>query len=68
MKHSKIIITTLLVVLLALFSWQCTEKYPADANHAAAISDGCVACHTNADLLKEVATPLPEVDGEAGEG
>lgn len=68
MKHSKIIISTLLLVLLALFSWQCTEKYPADDDHAAAISDGCVACHINESLLKEVADPLPHVEGESGEG
>jgi cytochrome c553 len=67
-KHSKIIISILLLILLALLSWQCTEKYPADSDHAAAISDGCVACHTNESLLKEVAEPLPHVDGEAGEG
>ncbi len=61
----------LLLVLLAviiLLSWQCTEKYPADARHVAAVSDGCVSCHTDADVLKKVATPLPDVDGEAGEG
>ena len=68
MKHSKIIFTALLVILLALLSWQCTEKYPADNDHAAAISDGCVACHTNAELLKKVAAPLPPPSGEAGEG
>lgn len=68
MKYSRIIFPILLIVLLGIFSWQCTEKYPADANQTAAISDGCVACHTNADLLKEVATPLADVGGEAGEG
>lgn len=67
MKHTQILVSILLVAL-ALFSWQCTEKYPADADHVAALSDGCVACHLDADLLKKVATPLPEVEGESGEG
>ncbi|NOX90571.1 MAG: hypothetical protein GXO77_16320 [Calditrichaeota bacterium] len=29
---------------------------------------GCVACHTNKSLLAEVAEPLSDGGGEAGEG
>ncbi len=67
MKDSKII-SILLLIMLVAFSWQCSKKYPADANHRAAVSDGCVACHLDVDLLKQVAEPLPHVEGEAGEG
>ncbi len=59
---------SLLILVLVLFSWQCTEKYPASGGSVISSADGCVACHTNADLLKEVATPLPPPGGDAGEG
>ena len=65
MKEIKFVVP---ILLLVLFSWQCTEKYPADSKHVTAVVDGCVECHTDAELLKEVATPLPPPDGEAGEG
>jgi len=55
-------------LVLIAFSWQCTEKYPANDTHIVAAANGCVNCHTNADLLKKVATPLPATNGDAGEG
>lgn len=68
MKDSKKIISVVLLFVLVAMSWQCTKKYPADVDHIAAVSDGCVACHLDEDLLKKVAAPLPPVEGEAGEG
>ena len=68
MKNRKFVTLALLLLLLVVFTWQCTEKYPADSKQAAVVVDGCVQCHTDAELLKKIATPLPPPDGEAGEG
>ncbi len=58
--------TALLICLAAI---QCTKKYPAEQKTVQmASSDGCIGCHTNSALLKEVADPLPDVEGDAGEG
>lgn len=47
----------------------CTEKHPQRGQQFDfAEGNGCIACHTNADLLKQVAKPLPPMPGEAGEG
>ena len=46
----------------------CAEKSPqSPAKFNLSKADGCVSCHTNADLLKSLATPLPPVT-ESGEG
>ena len=47
----------------------CTEKYPAshDANNLST-KNSCVSCHLNTEKLKQLATPLPPPEGEAGEG
>ncbi len=58
-----------ILALVALFAFQCTEKYPASHRQLALSGqDGCVGCHTNSGQLKKVATPLPPTSGEAGEG
>lgn len=58
-----------LAAALLIIGTQCTDKYPAkEHNSQWADNNGCVSCHTNADLLKQVAEPLPAVNGEAGEG
>ena len=66
----KIISLILFVTLIFLLS-SCTEKYPepGDLIGQQDTGSGCVNCHTNADLLKQVATPLPPPpDGGSGEG
>lgn len=72
MEKSKVrrqLIIYALLFYALLFCWQCSKKYPADFKESGmAVNNGCVACHTDADLLKKVATPLPPVDGDAGEG
>ena len=64
------VVTVLLLLIVAFFCTQCTEKYPAQTTGAdiALTGDGCVDCHINAAQLKLVATPLPVTDGDAGEG
>ena len=49
----------------------CTEKYPIDSGHTGPVlsQGGCVACHTDQELLKQVADPLPPPsNGDSGEG
>lgn len=63
----KISFALLLIVLFFISS--CTDKYETP-NENIALSDGsgCVACHTDKDLLEEVADPLPEPPSGGGEG
>jgi nitrate/TMAO reductase-like tetraheme cytochrome c subunit len=57
-----------LLLLAGLFSYQCSEKSPqSPARFNLSQANGCVSCHTNTDLLKELATPLPP-PAESGEG
>ncbi|MBN2413994.1 hypothetical protein JXQ31_20130, partial [candidate division KSB1 bacterium] len=69
-KMPLLIIFALLPLMITIFLFNsCTEKYPGsvDANKMTT-KNGCVSCHLNADKLKQLATPLPPPDGEAGEG
>ena len=62
-------VSLLLVVLMIAVSWQCTEKYPMDKDHVGiTTTDGCVSCHTDANLLKQVAAPVEHPSENAGEG
>lgn len=65
MKRNMLVVSLLCVLLASQFlNWGCTDKYePITAS-----GSSCVHCHLNADLLREVADPLPPSDGEAGEG
>ena len=70
MKRTIIILSLLILSLsFLLLQWGCTEKYkPSPGVFSASGQPGCTHCHLNADLLKEVATPLPPPSGESGEG
>ncbi len=59
-----------LILLMGLFVlFSCTKKYPDQTQMDLAIGgDGCTSCHMNTDLLKEVATPQEDTEGDAGEG
>lgn len=64
----KIFYIALIVILLFLLA-SCTEKYPEPGDLVGQQDgSGCINCHTNADLLKEVAIPLPPPTGSTGEG
>ena len=60
----------LLICILSFFLLQsCTEKYePTAIVDAEQGESGCVYCHLNKDLLKQVADPVDHETGEAGEG
>jgi len=52
-----------------ILQWGCTEKYkPSPGVFSASEQSSCIHCHLNADLLKDVATPIPEPEEPAGEG
>jgi len=64
----KTLLSWTLLLLAGLLYMHCTEKSPqSPAKFNLSKADGCVSCHTNADLLKSLATPLPPVT-ESGEG
>jgi hypothetical protein len=57
-----------LLLLAGLFFMHCAEKSPqSPAKFNLSQANGCVSCHTDANLLKSLATPLPHVT-ETGEG
>ncbi len=65
-----LIIGLFMSLLLAFLA--CQEK-KTDVAHKQGIYEvaqqsSCVACHTNKDLLKQVAEPLEGSEGESGEG
>ena len=63
----KISFVLLMLVLFIISS--CTDKYdPPNDTMSLAKGSGCVDCHTDKDLLKEVADPLPPPSGGGGEG
>jgi len=60
-----------ILVLVSLAAAGCAEKEPAvTPEEGEAVVSSCVACHTDKDLLKEVATTKEEAKSEAttGEG
>lgn len=66
----KMLLFSLLIFLVALFS--CQEKKTDIAQkegiYEVTQQSSCVACHTDKTLLEQVAEPLEENGGEAGEG
>jgi len=67
----KISFVMFLLFLFGILLSSCTDKYPGvnEGDVAQSSGSGCVDCHTNKDLLKEVATPLPpDSGGSSGEG
>jgi hypothetical protein len=60
----------LLIGILSFFLLEsCTDKYePTTMVDAGQGESGCVYCHLNKDLLKQVADPIEQGGGEAGEG
>ena len=62
-------ISFVLILFVLFFISSCTDKYEApNENIAKAGGSGCVACHTDKDLLEKVADPLPDPPDGDGEG
>ena len=61
-------IVVFLLLLFLVFS--CREKVSNEGINSFTSLDNssCVGCHTDKDLLAEVAEPLEDAGGEAGEG
>jgi len=58
-----------ILVLVALVAAGCAEKEPAvTPEEGEEIVSSCVGCHTDKDLLKEVATPEEKEESEATSG
>ncbi|HHE54369.1 MAG TPA: hypothetical protein ENL21_01205 [Caldithrix abyssi] len=66
----KLVLIPFLAIFMVLFS--CQEKKTDIAQkegiYEATQQSSCVACHTNKGLLEQVAEPLENGGGEAGEG
>jgi len=63
----KIIFLTFIVFVLLI---ACKEKAldPVLDTFAAIENSSCLGCHTDKDLLAEIAEPLEDEGGEGGEG
>ena len=57
-----------IIVLLALGAVGCAEEEPTVPPEGEEIVSSCVSCHTDKDLLKEVATPEEAETSEATSG
>lgn len=57
------------VILILVFQFSCSEKYPPSPtqNQFQKSASGCVNCHFDKELLQKVATPI-EIESESGEG
>ena len=57
-------------ILVLLFLYGCTEKYPNmnESGDPVATGSNCEVCHLDKELLKEIADPIPPKEGESGEG
>jgi len=67
----KLSFIVLILLLLGMLLLSCTDKYPVvnDGDLAQTSGSGCVDCHTDKELLKQVAAPLPpDTGGSSGEG
>ena len=63
----KVTLAILFIFILILLG--CMEKYPPQSPSMAVVAtSGCIDCHTNQDLLKQIATHLPPDTGSSGEG
>ena len=58
------------LIIVPLVAIGCAEKGPTGLTpeEGKEIVSSCVTCHTDKDLLKEVATPEPEEKSEATSG
>ena len=64
-----VIIVTIILILVALAAVGCAEKEPAvTLEEAEEVVSTCVSCHSDKDLLKEVASPEKEEKSEATSG
>lgn len=65
----RLVIATIAIVILLMFlAYGCAEKETVTEKE---VVSSCVACHTDKDTLKEVATPEPEEaksEATSGEG
>ena len=64
-----VLAVALMLVLVTLAAISCAEKEPAvTPEEGEKIVSSCVSCHSDKDLLKEVASPEEEVHSEATSG
>ena len=64
-----VLIASVMLVLVALTAAGCAEKEPAvTPEEGEEIVSSCVSCHSDKDLLKEVATPEEKEVSEATSG
>jgi hypothetical protein len=59
-----------ILVLIALVIAGCAEQEPVAPEEGEVVASSCVGCHSDKDLLKEIASPEEEETSEAttGEG
>ena len=62
-----IILVVVLLTTSVILLMNCSDKYPAPVEKFTLEENSCTSCHLNADLLKEVAEPIPDTGGDTGE-
>ena len=64
-----VLMVSVILVLVALEAVGCAEEEPAvTPEEGEEVVSSCVSCHTDKDLLKEVATPEEKEESEATSG
>ena len=67
MKRLVLVISTILL-MVSFVAAGCAEKEPTPTADGEEVVSSCVSCHTDKELLKEVATPEEEEVSEATSG
>jgi len=71
MRNLSLSLSGCVVCILLLAVTSCTDKYPVvnEGDIGQSSGSGCIDCHTNKELLMQVATPLPpDTGGSSSEG
>ena len=63
---AKIFPVLFILFVLTIFYFGCTDKYEPTANVFSSLEKtSCTHCHLDANLLEEIATPLPPDTSES---
>jgi hypothetical protein len=70
MKRLIVVTAAIILVLVAIAACSCTEKEPVTPVEGELVASSCVSCHSDKDLLKEIASPeeVEESEATTGEG
>ena len=70
-RSDRFLLSFLLLLGLLLFSFgflSCSDPKDHIAAHEKKLTQGCAECHTDRDLLAQLAEEEPQSTGDSGEG